>query len=46
MDAEMDLLLYQIENGSTVDAGRSAQKSSTICGHQTTSTKPLTDLEL
>ena len=23
MEAEMDLLLYQVENGSTVDAGKS-----------------------
>lgn len=29
MDAEMDLLLYQVENGSTVDAGKSVQKSIT-----------------
>ena len=27
MEAEIDLLLYQAENGSTVDAGKSAQKS-------------------
>ena len=27
MDAEIDLLLYQVENGSTVDAGKSVQKS-------------------
>lgn len=29
MDAEMDLLMYQVENGSTVDAGKSVQKSVT-----------------